>query len=180
MKMLVSLREQFGKRLQWKNMKRWLLQLLVLAIVIGGVRFYQHRDLPKAEMPAIAGQLLSGEQVSLAQYRGKPLLVHFWATWCPVCEMEASTLVDISQDYAVLSVAVWSGSEGEVRDYLQARSLRFPVIVDHNNELAARFSLQAVPSSFFVDAEGVIQFIETGYTTAPGFRWRLSVLENLW
>ena len=127
--------------------------------------------------PAIVATTLKGETFDLRDHQSKPVLVHFWATWCPICEFENSNIVNIAEDYQVITVASWSETEAEVREYLRKEGLNLPVIVDEDGEWAKVYGVKAVPSSFFVDKKGFIQFVEKGYTSEVGMRARLWWLE---
>jgi thiol-disulfide isomerase/thioredoxin len=116
---------------------------------------------------------MRGEPVSVADYRGEPLLIHFWATWCGICRLEQNSVSDISRDWPVLTVAVQSGDNHEVGTYVRENKLGFRVIVDEEGELMGRFGVRAVPASFVLDGNGGIRFREVGYTTGPGIRLRL-------
>ena len=126
----------------------------------------------------ISGPLIDGSQMSLGDYRGKPLLIHFWATWCPICRAEESNIVVLARDHQVLTVAMQSGGTAEVAAYLNKHELQFPVMVDESGRIARRFGVLAVPASFIVDANGRIRFVEVGYTTEIGLRVRLWLAKN--
>lgn len=150
----------------------WLRDLTILALVFLGVSLYQSRGTVRGPAPELAGPDLSGRPVALADYAGRPVLVHFWATWCPVCRAEQGSIESIAGDHAVLSVSI-DGSAEELRSYVAEQGIDYPVIHDTQGELAARYGVRGVPASFIVDPEGGIRFVEVGYTTEPGLRARL-------
>ena len=102
-----------------------------------------------------------------------------WATWCPVCKLEQATLEELQHDYRVVTVAMRSGDRLAIEHYMAQEGLSFPVIVDDGGELARRFGVRGVPTSFVVDANGRIRFSEVGFTSAWGLRLRLW-LASLW
>jgi peroxiredoxin len=101
------------------------------------------------------------------------VLFHFWATWCPVCDLQAGSVESIYQDYPVITIASWSESEAEVTKYMQDNELTFPVMLDNSGQLARSFGLKGVPASFILSPSGEIAYVETGYTTETGLRFRL-------
>lgn len=157
-----------------KKLARKLLELAVVAVVFFGLRAYQQRGLPRGPAPELLGPGLDGGTLSLSSLRGKPTLVHFWATWCGVCERQAGNISSLVQGgHQVLTVASDSGDAKAVRKYLAERGLAFPVLLDPSGELARAWGVSAFPSDVVVDAAGRIRFAEVGYTTTPGLRARL-------
>jgi len=156
-----------------------LRDLLLIFIVVVVVQLWQTRNLPHGKAPLLQGRLLDGTEVSLGEYEGQPVLVHFWATWCPVCRMEKSSIDALSKNHRVLSVATTSGTAEEVSAYLQKNGLEFPVILDQSGTLGLAWGVRGVPSSFVVDAEGQIRHVAVGYTTELGLRFRLWLAEYL-
>lgn len=163
------------RRLKWKSI---LIQLLIVILVIGGVRMWQQRDAVSGTAPMIVDQSLEGASIDLADYRGKPVLVHFWATWCPVCRLENDSIDAIANDHAVISIASWSEGAEDVARFMAENQLSMPVIIDPDGTWASLYGVRAVPASYLIDGQGEIRFIETGYTTEVGLRLRLWWLEN--
>jgi thiol-disulfide isomerase/thioredoxin len=145
---------------------------LVVAVVLG-VRAWTHRSVASGAAPALEGKDLDGRAVTLASMRGKPLLVHFWATWCGVCMTEIGTIDALAKDHTMITVATDSGSAAEIRAGMEKRGLSFPVVVDQDGALARKWGVSAFPTSFFVGPDQDIRFVETGFTSSPGFRARL-------
>jgi thiol-disulfide isomerase/thioredoxin len=158
------------RRRRWR---RYALELLVVLAVVAGVRAWQQRELPAGMAGALAGPSLGGQPLALDALRGRPVLVHFWATWCPVCKLEQGSIDAIARDYAVISVAMQSGSSTEVAAHLARYGLAFPVVNDPDGILSRRWRVSGVPTSFVVAPDGRIRFTEVGYTTEWGLRLRL-------
>jgi len=153
--------------------RRTIEAMLIVALVIG-MRAWQQRDIVSGPAPHLAGALLDGKPFTLAAKPAQPVLVHFWATWCPVCRAEQSTIAAIARGNAsVITVAMQSGSRDEVVKYLSEQQLNFPVLNDPDGRISAAWGVHAVPASFIVDTGGQIRFVEIGYTTALGLRLRL-------
>jgi len=150
-----------------------LLNVIVIVLVLLLLKVYGQRGVVEGEAPGIAGQLVDGQQVELSQYRGAPVLVHFWASWCGICRLEEGGIDAIARDYPVITVAMQSGRDDEIRGYLQKQGLSFPTLADPQGEIASEYGIKGVPASFIVDAKGSIRFVEVGYTTETGLRLRL-------
>ena len=158
--------------------RRWLIytaEVLLFILLLLGVHRWQTRDLPTGQAMALEGTLLNGTSASLSALRGRPVLVHFWATWCPACKLEQGSINAIAQDHQVLSIAMQSGEEKTVQEHMTQQQLTFPVINDADGLLAQRWRIRGVPTSFILDATGHIRFVEVGYSTEVGLRLRLKL-----
>jgi thiol-disulfide isomerase/thioredoxin len=115
-----------------------------------------------------------GQPYTLAARPGKPVLVHFWATWCPVCRAEQGSIAAIAHDHAdVITVAMQSGTAEQVSRHMLEQGIAFPVLNDSDGRLSGAWGVHAVPASFIISPDGQVRFIEVGYTTGIGLRLRL-------
>ncbi|MGM0677202.1 protein disulfide oxidoreductase [Ectothiorhodospira marina] len=156
--------------------RRWLrraLEWIIILLVFLAIKAWLQRDMISGEAPPLQGALLDGSPVSLSDYRGQPVLVHFWATWCGICRVEQPAIESISQDWPVLTVAMQSGGALELRAYMHEHDYTHPVLVDETGALSARFGVGAVPATFVVDADGQVRFRQRGFATGWGLRARL-------
>ena len=158
---------------RWRVWAARLAWGLLFVAVYFGVRAYQQRTLVEGPAPALQASLLDGTAVNLASLRGQPVLVYFWATWCPVCRLEQGSIESIAGDYRVIGIAMQSGPSSEVAKYLHAHGLHVPVVNDPDGAIAAVWGVRATPTAFIVDGDGRIRFRETGYTSEIGLRLRL-------
>jgi peroxiredoxin len=152
---------------------RWGAYLLLLLAVYLGARAWQTRDLASGVAPELSGLTLEGHPVSLADYRGAPLLLQFWATWCPVCALEQGSIDALARDHQVLTIALQSGDAEEVRRHLDLEDLDFPVLLDPQGRIAGRYGVRGVPTTLIIGPGGRIRFREVGYTSGIGLRLRL-------
>jgi thiol-disulfide isomerase/thioredoxin len=159
-----------NKKPRWR---RWLVELSLVLAVIVAVQWWQTRDAPSGPAPPLQGMLLDGQPVNLAAERGRPVLVHFWAEWCPICRLEEGTIDALARDHRVITVATTSGDAAAVSGYLQQQGLSFPTLVDEDGSIGRRWGVQGVPASFIIDADGQVAHATVGYTTGPGLRLRL-------
>ena len=100
-------------------------------------------------------------------------MLHFWATWCGVCKAEQHNVVALARDHRVIAVASSSGTPEAVQTYARQSGFDVPIAIDPNGALARKFGVGAFPTSFFIDADGQITAVETGYTTELGMRLRM-------
>jgi peroxiredoxin len=151
----------------------WSLQALLLLILLYAVHLWQTRNVVSGSAPPLVGQTLQGNRFDLAESHGAPQVVHFWATWCPVCGLELDNIAGLHPEHRVISVAMLSGSDKQILAYLSDQELDFPVISDPQGKLASTWGVTGVPATFVLDREGKIRFVEVGYTTSLGLRARL-------
>jgi len=152
---------------------RLSIQIVLLLLVYFAIRAWQTADVVRGQAPLFSVTTLQHESISLQACRDKPLLLHFWAPWCPICRLESDSVASVAEDYQVVTVVSWTSSAEEVHAYLLEHSLQLPVIFDDQNRLAAQYKINAVPTSLFIDADGMIRYIELGYTSEWGMRLRL-------
>ena len=150
------------------------MQIMMVILAIFVIRMWQHQDLTIGQVPSFTSKTLSGEIMNSNPLPNQGILVHFWATWCPVCSIENDNIQAISEDYKVLNIAIQSGSNEEIAQYAQENNLKLDNIInDHSGSLSRLFGIKGTPSSFIVNPEGRMQFVEVGYTTEFGLRFRL-------
>jgi thiol-disulfide isomerase/thioredoxin len=163
--------------LDLKRWMRWMLEALLIIAIVVTVQLWQARDLPEGPAPALAGTLADGSAASLDDVLkaagGKPVLVAFWATWCPVCKAEEGNIAAVARDWPLLSVAMQSGDAAAVVKHLKERGLDFPALIDADGRLATEWKVRGVPTHFIVDSRGIVRFQLVGYTTTVGLRARL-------
>ena len=112
----------------------------------------------RVEVRPFTGTDLNGRPVSTAALRGKVVLINFWATWCPPCREEIPDLIALQKKYAdqlqIIGVAQDSGSLADVRRFADERGMNYPSVIS-TPEIEALFpSVNALPTSFFLDRDG--------------------------
>lgn len=111
------------------------------------------------EAPEFDLVTLSGDRVRLRDFRGRPVVLTFSATWCPDCVREIPLLQSIHQRHPGLTVLLIDSREdaGTVQAFVDRHGLTFPIALDGSGAVARRYHIYAIPSVFFVDANGIIQ-----------------------
>jgi thiol-disulfide isomerase/thioredoxin len=138
---------------------------IVLGIVVA-IRTYQRWDLAGG-VPELPQRGLDGP---LPEH---PRVVHFFASWCGVCNAEADNVARLAARHEVIAIASQSGGEEEVRAHLTAHPLGpVHVALDPRGELARRFGVSAFPATFYLDDGGSVVSAEVGYTTTLGMLLR--------
>ncbi len=123
---------------------------------------------------------LEGLRFSLAEARGKVVLVNFWATWCPPCREEIPHLEELwkqiqGKDFVMVAVAR-EQSEDEVRPFVEANKMTFPVATDPDRSQYALYAEQYIPRNIVIDREGMIVFQSSSYEKSE-FEHMVSAIE---
>lgn len=118
--------------------------------------------------PDFTLDLLGGGQVTLSNLRGKVVMVNLWASWCPPCRAEMPAIETMYQAYKdkgleVLAInTTYQDGEAEAAAFAQNYGLTFPIPLDRTGAVSNRYLLRALPSTFFVDRQGVIRSVVIG------------------
>jgi len=119
-------------------------------------------DAPELESkdPAIDFTLkdLEGNDVSLSDFEGKIVLLNFWATWCGFCDLEMpdlERLYTVNEDVVVLGVNVGEDLD-LVKEYVDEKKISFPIVLDETTDIASDYLVSGLPTSYFIDENGMI------------------------
>ncbi|MDT8368472.1 MAG: TlpA disulfide reductase family protein [Longimicrobiales bacterium] len=152
----------------------YTLALLALGVLVLFAWTSRGRYVPViagAAAPHFTAQTLEGEEVSLADYEGKVILLNIWATWCPPCreempsmqrlrervEEEDFEIVAVSVDAAVRGQSGWGGQiGGDVGGFIDELGLSFDVLWDPTGEIANTYQTTGLPESFLIGRDGVV------------------------
>lgn len=153
---------------------RWYALVGVVAI-LGSAWVYQTRvpveaakSAPQASFPAPEFSLpaLDGRKFALRELRGQAMLVNFWATWCAPCRAEMLDFQVAYDKHRANDLVILAINEGEdyntVAQLAQKFRLSFPILFDRDGRVAKRYRVLGLPTSFFIDREGVIHAVSQG------------------
>lgn len=120
--------------------------------------------------PALTLPNMDGEMVSLADLRGQPVIVNFWATWCAPCREEMPILDETARRYAG-QLTILGVDQGESATTIQSfldeiGGISFPILLDEDMSLSREYNVRGLPTTFFIDAQGVIRQIFPGQLNA--------------
>jgi len=118
--------------------------------------------------PDFSLQTIDREAVTLSDLRGQAVLVNLWATWCPPCRAEMPTMQKLYAEYkdqglVVLAVNMtYQDNPATIVPFTQEHGLSFPILLDETGDVASKYELRSLPSSFFIDRDGFIQEVVIG------------------
>jgi cytochrome c biogenesis protein CcmG/thiol:disulfide interchange protein DsbE len=131
--------------------------------------------------PAFTLEDLTGKKVSLASYKGKVVLINFWATWCGPCKLETPWLIELRNKYGARGFEVlgidsegddakpgseqWTKDRAAVDKFAQQMKIPYPVLVNGDSLAKAFGGLDDLPASFYVDRKGTVTIVQVGIDT---------------
>ena len=117
--------------------------------------------------PDFTVEMLDGRSVTLSELQGKPVLLIFWATWCPPCREELSHLQEGVIDLFGDKITVLPISRGEKREtvegFLDKMGYTFPVGLDGDQSIYKKYASNYIPRCFVINAKGVVEYAGVGY-----------------
>lgn len=122
---------------------------------------------------------LSGESFTLSDQRGRPVVINFWATWCPPCRAEIPFFQAAARKYNG-QVSVVGVDDGEpaalVASFVNEMGMAYPIPLDEDSAVSRAYRVNSLPTTFFVDAEGVVQDIHIGIISQAVLEERINRL----
>ncbi|HEY7865304.1 MAG TPA: protein disulfide oxidoreductase [Psychromonas sp.] len=159
------------KGLRW--IKEILIFTLILMVVSIAIDAWRSKDMPSKNMPSMSISTLEGDWVDIKKMsQDKPVLLYFWATWCPVCNFVSPSVNWLSKSHQVISVALTSGDDQRLGQFMTYKEYDFPVINDPKGKVSQAWGVAATPSIVIIK-NGEISSITTGFTTPIGLWLRL-------
>jgi peroxiredoxin len=170
--------------MKWKNLLILLGAVLILVLVVVGRPYLcplppeapdVHLEPAEVETGPQVGKLapdftlpnaLTGKDILLSDFRGRPVLLNFWTTWCPACRAEKPHLIAAYNDFAdqglvMLGVNIRE-SPSLVIEYVIQKGIPFSVLLDTAGEVANLYRVRGIPTTFLIDRQGIIQEVRIG------------------
>jgi len=116
---------------------------------------------PYFKLPA-----LDGREISLEEFKGKIVLLDFWATWCTPCRMTMPVVEKLSKEYSddmVLLAVNMQETKDVVERYAFEQAINSQVLLDKEGEVSVTYGAYAIPMQFLIDRSGIVRHIQTGY-----------------
>jgi peroxiredoxin len=149
------------------------MKILVLFLLLASLLAAADRDpAPDFTLPGSNGAV-----VQLSRYRGKVVLLDFWATWCHGCKTEIPWYMEFSEKYkksglAVIGVSMDDEGWKIVKPFLKQKKMKYPVVIG-NDGLAKRYGLTEMPLTLLIDRQGRVAFSHTGVVDKDAFEAEL-------
>lgn len=118
--------------------------------------------------PDFSLQTPEGKTVTLSELRGQAVLVNLWATWCPPCRAEMPAIQKLYEEYkdqGFVALAVnmtYQDDPQAIAPFMQENQLSFPILLEETGEMARKYELRSLPSSYFINRQGIVQEVVIG------------------
>ncbi len=145
-----------------------IASLAAVIFVIVGVFTIGTTSVSAQEAPDFTLKDIDGNDVSLSDYKGKVILVDFWATWCGPCKMEIPSFIQLQNDYAddvvILGISLDQGGPKVVVPFVEKMDINYPVVYGNGTVVKAYGGVRGIPTTFVIDRDFNIQRKYVGYT----------------
>jgi len=152
--------------------KEIIFFFIVISVLANTISLYKSQNLNKEPLAIQNFQLINNQAYKVPN--NKPILIHFWATWCPTCKLEASNINFLAKHFEVITIAVKSGSNNAIKTYLKEHNYTFQVVNDKNGKLSSKFHITGFPTTFIYDKNKKLFSSDVGYTST------LSLYIKIW
>jgi len=151
-------------------LKKWIIAVIIIGLAGWAIFDFVIKSSDEESVGIEKGDLapdfeletLDGEEVKLSDYKGKKVLLNFWATWCPPCRVEIPDIQKYHEEYddvAILAVNLLEteSSPRNVVSFVEEYGMTFEVLSDENSVVATTFDAFSLPTSYLIDSNGIIQ-----------------------
>lgn len=124
---------------------------------------------PKSIVPDFDGETFDGKTVSIQDYKGKVIVIDFWASWCGPCKKEMPYLVELYKEYSEKGLEIISinidRTEKNALNFLKALKvdIDFVLIYDKKSKIVPLFNPETMPTTYIVDKKGIVRFVHDGF-----------------
>lgn len=138
--------------------------------------------IPENEVENMKLKDINGNEVSMAEFKGKRVYVNFWATWCEPCKDELQDIEKLYQETKdtdlVIVTVVMDGTEESIKDYLSKNKYDFKVLLDSDGRISDYNNIEEIPSSYFINTNGEVVSKRVGQMTLEQMKSEIEKLKT--
>lgn len=141
--------------------------ILVFIAILAAIGYFLFAPGAKSQAPDFSIQTLKGDEIKLSDYRGRPVLITFWATTCPSCIEEIPDLVSLHQEFAhegleVIGIAMSYDPPVQVQKFVEKRGLPYTIALDYKGLAAMAYKVRVTPTNILISPQGHIEYRNLG------------------
>jgi peroxiredoxin len=159
--------------------RKWIqVVILLLFVIVVGFTIFQSlnatnqepldsNELLSKKAPTFIASGINGQQYRLDEFKGKPVMLNFWASWCAPCRAEMPLLNQKYNEHhqkdglMILGINIGENAQ-TIKGFVNQFDLSFPILLDNNAQIESQYGIDPIPATFFIDREGIIQDIHLG------------------
>ncbi|MBN1806555.1 MAG: TlpA family protein disulfide reductase [Sedimentisphaerales bacterium] len=163
-------------------MKKLFCSILVLMFIASGCKKSKTEPADKAKpAPNFTLKDINGNNISLADYRGKVVILDFWATWCPPCIKEIPDFVELYEQYkdkgfAMIGISLDQAGVDVVKEFAQRFKINYPIVMNDGRVNETYGGITSIPTTFVIDSMGNIRKRYVGYIQKAVFEADIKTL----
>lgn len=159
---------------KWISRFKPMLSYILIFIVLGfALDLWRAQSIASGKAPELIATSVQGKNIDLLEMsQEKPVLVYFWATWCGVCSLVSPSVDLVSDHYQVVTIALTSGEDRRIKQYLNAKDYDFTVLNDPKGVISRDWGISVTPTLLVID-KGEITSVTTGFTSPMGIWARM-------
>lgn len=164
-----------------KKLKKFGKDFLVFSMlsltIIAAIDFYRFKTQVPAELPQNIILQIQSQLPEKVLKNNEMALVYVWGSWCSICSFTSPQVNTLQSSFPVVSIAIKSGNEHQVKNYLKKHQYHFPTLVDEHNLLAMQLGVRGTPAFFMIDGKGKVYYYSIGASTYAGLWLKLFLLD---